>query len=414
MDLNRKRKVVIVTSGQPTLNPRLVKEADSLAEANYEVTVLYAYWNDWGTKLDKELIREKKWEAICVGGDPHKYRSIYFFSRLIHQFAKMVSTRTKGKYWGDMAIARSAYFLSRESRKHNADIYIGHNLGALPATVKAAKANKKPCGFDAEDLHRFETSNDTTDQNVMLKSTIENKYMPFINYLTVSSPLIAKNYRQLFPGKAPVVILNTFPHNLNIQQPLLNANGPIKLLWFSQTIGPGRGLEDIIGALQLLDPNIFELHLLGYLSEETRIQYIDKLIGRQPVNLYFQEPINPDELPVFSSQFDIGLALEPGFSINNDSALSNKIFTYLQAGLGIIASDTTAHFDFLVEYPAIGKIYKKGDQTALANLLLYYHQEREKLLKTRLAAFDIANKKLNWENESKKFLAVIEQTLNSN
>ena len=404
----------MITSGQPSLNPRLVKEADALAGAGYEVTVLYAYWNDWGTKFDKELIPTKKWKAICVGGDPYQKKQIYFFSRMIYGFAKMMSRKSNAKYLAEWAISRVSYFLSREAKKHDADIYIGHNLGALPAPVKAANVNKKPCGFDAEDFHRYEMTDDKADYDVLIKSALEDRYFPKVDYLTASSPLIAEGYQQLFPDKKPVVILNVFPRNLNVKQPVLNTNGPIKLLWFSQTIGPSRGIEDIIGALQLLKSNTFELHLLGYLSEEIRSQYIDRLIDKQQVSVHFHEPINPDKLPAFSSRFDIGLALEPGFSINNNSALSNKIFTYLQAGLGIIASDTSAHSDFIAEYPAIGKIYKKGDHRALANILLDYHQNREKLLESRLAAFDTASKKLNWENESKKFLAVVEQTLNSN
>ncbi|MDB5150374.1 MAG: hypothetical protein JWQ57_4394 [Mucilaginibacter sp.] len=414
MTLTKSKKVLLISSGQPSLNPRLVKEADILADMGYNVMVLYAYWNDWGTKFDKELIPTKKWKAICIGGDPHQKKLTYFFSRLIHGLSKLVSRQTKGKYLAELAISRAGYFLLREARKYDADIYIGHNLGALPATVKAAKTNKRPCGFDAEDFHRFEMSNNKTDYDVILKATLENRYIPRVNYLTASSPLIAEGYQQLFPDKNPVIILNAFPRNLNIQQPGINKDSPIKLLWFSQTIGPNRGIEDIISALHLLKTYPFELHLLGYLPIDTKIAFIDKLIEKSPIAVYFHEPIKSDELSIFSSQFEIGLALEPGFSVNNDLALSNKIFTYLQAGLGIIASDTRAHSDFLGQYPAIGKIYEKGSPQALADILLYYHQKRDKLFEARKAAFDIADKLLNWENESKRFLKLIEQTLNSN
>ncbi|HEY4197358.1 MAG TPA: hypothetical protein VGM63_17570 [Mucilaginibacter sp.] len=411
MELKKPKKIVMITSGQPSLNPRLVKEADALAGAGYDVTVLYAYWNDWGAKFDQELIPTKKWKAICIGGDPHQKKRTYFFSRMIHGFAKLMSRKSKAKYLAELAISRASYFLSREAKKYAADIYIGHNLGALPATIKAAKANKKLCGFDAEDLHRYEVSDTQTDYDVILKSALEDRYIPQVDYLTASSPLIAEKYQQLFPDKKPVVILNVFPRNTTIPQPVNNPDDPIRLLWFSQTIGPSRGIEDIIGALRLLGSYPFELHLLGHLSNENKINFIDKLIDSLPVPVYFHEPVNPNELAAFSSQFDLGLALEPGFSMNNDFALSNKIFTYLQAGLGVIASDTKAHSNLLNQYPAIGKLYQKGDHQALADILLEYHQHRGKLLETRKAAFDIANDQLNWENESNRFLDIVEQTL---
>ncbi|MEO6850572.1 MAG: hypothetical protein ABI203_06320, partial [Mucilaginibacter sp.] len=72
-----KKKILLVSSGQPSLNPRLVKEADSLADAGYNVTVLYAYWNDWGTKFDTDLIASKQWKAICAGGSPGQKKFIY-------------------------------------------------------------------------------------------------------------------------------------------------------------------------------------------------------------------------------------------------------------------------------------------------------------------------------------------------
>ncbi|MGZ3832288.1 MAG: hypothetical protein ACXVB0_02105, partial [Mucilaginibacter sp.] len=246
------KKIVIISSGQPSLNPRMVKEADALADAGYDVTVLYAYWNDWGTRFDKPLLLSKKWKAICVGGDPVSKPLIYFLSRLIHKLARSINQKTKGRLFADLSISRASFFLTREAKKHSADLYIGHNSGALPATVKAAKTNVKPCGFDAEDFHRFEVSDDKNDPDVTLKTNIENRYIPGLDYLTASSPLIAQKYKDFFPDKEPVIILNVFPRDLSVQQEQSNKNGPIRLFWFSQTIGPGRGIEDILDALLLL------------------------------------------------------------------------------------------------------------------------------------------------------------------
>ncbi|HTE02433.1 MAG TPA: glycosyltransferase [Mucilaginibacter sp.] len=407
MELSPVKKILIITSGQPSLNPRLIKEADTLASKGHEVTVLYAYWNDWGTKFDQELIPSKKWKAVCVDGDPHKKKITYFFSRLIHKSAKLTNRKTRGKYLAELAIARSGYYLIKAAKKYPADIYIGHNLGALAATVKAAKVNKKPCGFDLEDLHRYEVSDDKNHPDVVLKSILENRYITQTNYLTASSPLIAEAYQQLFPDKHPVVLLNVFPNNFNIQQPEINSDGPIRLFWFSQTIGLNRGIQDLLSALLLVKDYSFELHLLGYLSPEVR----STLVNSGPTNIHFHDPMAPDELSAFASQFDIGFALEPAFSINNNLALSNKIFTYMQAGLAVVASDTAAQLRLLEEYPAIGKVYPKGNAAALADILRYYHEHRDRLLESRKAALAVAQRDLNWEKESCKLLNLVDQTL---
>ncbi|HTK22188.1 MAG TPA: hypothetical protein VL442_21865, partial [Mucilaginibacter sp.] len=204
-----KLTILLISTGQPSLNPRLVKEADVLAHAGYNVIVLYSYWNNWGTELDKHLIPSKRWKAVRIGGDPQQQPLIYFLSRFIHKLAKIINRKTRGKLFPGLALARSAYFLSLAAKKSKADLYIGHNLGALPVVVEAAKKHKKPCGFDAEDFHRNEVSDVIDNPDVVLKSCIEEIYLPQVDYLSTSSPLISEAYKKIFPAKQPVTILNT-------------------------------------------------------------------------------------------------------------------------------------------------------------------------------------------------------------
>lgn len=402
-------KILLVTTGQPSLNPRLVKEADTLAANGFNVTVLYAYWNEWGTDLDKALLSARSWKAICVGGNPHTQPFTYFISRLIYRFSRFAEKNTRIGYFNKFALARSTFFLMRSAKKHIADLYIGHNLGALPAVVKAAKKHRKKCGFDAEDFHRYEISDDNKDFDVKLKSSVENKYIPQLNYLTASSTQITDAYTELFPSLKPVTILNVFPADAKISLPALNASPVVKLFWVSQTIGIKRGLEDVIQALQLLQQCKFELNLLGHHTNETKA-YIERT-NHGVASIYYHKPVAPDALSGFASNFDIGLALEPGFSFNNNNALSNKIFTYMQAGLAIIASDTIAQQYFINKYPQIGKVYTKGDPAALADVLLNYFNNRQSLYASSTASWQLAHKELNWETEGKKFLGLITNTL---
>src|ERR1017187_2996597 len=62
-------KICLLTPGQPSTNPRLVKEADALATAGFDVTVVYAHWESWATKADAALLATRKWSHIRVGGD---------------------------------------------------------------------------------------------------------------------------------------------------------------------------------------------------------------------------------------------------------------------------------------------------------------------------------------------------------
>ena len=398
-------KIVLLSTGQPSLNPRLVKEADALANSGYEVTVLYSYWNQWGAELDKILLPSKSWKAICIGGDPHQRPFAYLCSKLIFRASKIINRILKGGQFAELAIARNSFFLKRAAKQFEADIYIGHNLGALPATVMAAAVNKKPCGFDAEDFHRNEVSNDDRHPDVVIKTYLENKYFPSLGYLSVSSPLIAAAYLKIFPGLAPRVILNVFPKGKDSSEPAKNGGGPVRLFWFSQTIGHGRGLEEVIEAMDALTPYPFELHLLGQPDHSFRDAY------RQKESIHFHAPIPSERIFFFASQFDIGLAVETGVPFNRDICLTNKIFTYIQSGLCVVASDTKAQSLFMSEYPGVGKVYTKRKPQELANILLHYHQHKDKLIEARRTALALAANELNWELERGKFLGLVEQTL---
>ena len=403
-------KVVFISSGQPSLNPRLVKEADALVNEGIEVTVIYQYWNEWGTQMDKQLLIQKKWKAIRIGGSPNENQLNYWFSRLSHKIAQlMISKKVTHSIIDILAIGRCARTLILAAKSHPADLYIGHNLAALPATIKAAKRNKAKAGFDAEDLHRNEVSNDINHLDYKLKKRVEDCYLPKLDYLTASSPEISNCYKKLFPRLNPVTLLNVFDSG-SITKPTIGKQKTLKLVWFSQTIGFNRGLGDMLKVINQL-PSI-ELHLLGYHNEDTINNLTTFVEQRKLKHIFFYQPIPSTELIQFCSNFDIGLALEPGFSINNDLALSNKIFTYIQAGLAIIASNTTAQQAFMNQYQGMGKIYDRGNLNMLKEILLKYLANPELVLTHQTRAKHYAEENLNWEVEKQKFLLIVNHVLN--
>lgn len=406
MALTKPIKIVLISSGQPSLNPRLVKEADALSKVGYQVTVLYVYWNDWATQFDIELLKDKNWTAKRIGGSPQNNSLIYNLSRLINKISRRIKSTRLTLY----SISRTAWLLKRAAAKHPAHLYIAHNLAALPAAVTAAKKNSALCGFDAEDFHRNETSDDLLDDDVIRKTIIENRYLPMVDQFTASSELIADAYLHLFPRLKPVVIHNVFP-NANISLKNISDTLPLKLFWFSQTIGPNRGLEDVVAALKSLSVNDLELHLLGDRPQFVN-QFIDTLVGAN-VKIIFHEPVEPDALMPFAAQFDIGLALEQKHPLNRDLCLTNKIFTYMQAGLAIIASETAAQRKFMNSHTGIGFTYKGGESEALANILNTYQTDRSLLYAHKKNALNLARRQYNWETESLKFLKLVDETLSA-
>jgi glycosyltransferase involved in cell wall biosynthesis len=410
--LLKQSKIVLLTSGQPTLNPRLVKEADALISAGYEVTVIYQFWNEWATKYDRDLLAKKKWKAIRVGGSPKTDKFLFWKTRVKHKIFRTINKLISVKLFPESSIGRCSHELYKKAISIPADIYIAHNLPALPAAFRAAKKKKVKCGFDAEDFHRFENSDLPDHQTVKLNTLIENRYIPKIDYITAASDLISSQYQKLY-NRSVQTILNVFPKTKFTNRKHAD-NHITELFWFSQTVGQNRGIEEVVLAIADLPEHNFELNLLGELTANDH-EYFCRFFKKNNINkklVKFHQPIVDSEIIGFASKYDIGLATETGRPFNRDICLTNKIFTYNQAGLAILATDTTAQKDLLSRYPNMGLIYKRNDLEDLKHKLLCY-LDVDILENNKNQSYHYGQNMLNWETESRKFLAIIRKTLAS-
>jgi glycosyltransferase involved in cell wall biosynthesis len=398
----------LITPGHISSNPRLVKEAICLSNNGYHVHLIFVQNLSFLVKHDEHILNNNPtWSYDILNKTDKKHELSYLLSTIRNKLALLAFKYNLFARYFNLALNKNFYQQLKKAIDYKADLYIAHNLGALPIAVNAAKNNSAKCAFDAEDFHRQEVTNDINSIQYNLVKFIEDKYLTQVDYITCASKLIAKNYHFIYNWLNPLVINNVFSkdflQNLNPSV----ANSPLKLFWFSQTIGKGRGLEDVIFAINKLKDKEIELHLLGNISIEAQ-NYFNKLIN---FKIDYIAPIVGDDIFKLANNFDIGLALEPAFCLNNNIALSNKLFTYLQAGLAVVASETAAQKKFSQENRNIGESYPIGNVADLAQIINTYYHNRDLLNTTKQNALKLAETTYNWELESKKFINIIEETL---
>ncbi|WP_443944231.1 hypothetical protein ACJVDH_15070 [Pedobacter sp. AW1-32] len=291
------------------------------------------------------------------------------------------------------------------------NLYIAHNLGALPVAAIAAKRLGSNSGFDAEDFHRQEVSDASFSKEYQATKLIEDTFIPQLNHFTAASPMIANAYTQLYVNKRVQTLNNVFSKNLFCQPKKQLDDQTLKLFWFSQTIGQGRGIEDVLKAIGQLRNPCITLSLLGAIDHYNTMYFksVAKQAGLLANQLAFLAPVSPKEVFVIANQHDIGLALEQASPLNRDICLTNKIFTYLGAGLATIATETSAQRAFIEQFPQIGKSYKIGDIDHLASIIEYYYLDKEALKTVKNASYQLAKTTLNWELESEKFLKALKE-----
>jgi len=412
------KKICLITTGQPTTNPRLVKEADALVESGYEVKVIAAYWADWARNLDDELLKTRSWSCQYVGGDPHKNPIKYFWTRTRYGVSNRLRQMSPtSAVFDNQVVSRVSPDLCSAALNVPADLYIAHNLGALPAAALAGKTNKTKIGFDAEDFHSGETPSQNGSGPIdSLSRRIEGKYLPLCDYITASSSGIASAYEEAYSLKKASIIWNVFPlSDRPPQRGKHDSNEPIRLYWFSQTIGASRGLEDVIAAMGMLPDQSMELHLRGIWQPgyEARLSAFATKHEVDWNRVKVHTPESADQMVRLAAGYDIGLALEPPVSLNRQLCASNKIFTYLLAGNAILASATSGQKEIVDLIGDAGVSYESGDANGLASLLRRWCEDRTALQHAKDASWDCGTNEFNWDRHKKKFLSVIESTLSS-
>lgn len=405
---------MLITPGQPSSNPRLAKEAVALYQAGYEVSVLYCFWTAWAEESDTRLFASYpgiRW--ICAGGRPGNGMSAYWYTRLRHKLQrKMLQFFPSTGRRMERSLSRAAIELENLARKLPADLYIAHNLAALrPAAIAAAK-NGGRYAFDGEDYHRGQESPGSPEYRQTVLT--EDHYLPGAAYCTAASPLIGTAYQKDYPALHPTVINNVFSLGYLQPPPIPYKTGDeLKLFWFSQTVGRQRGLEEAIAAMASVTDIHLSLTILGSCSPEMRgsLQDLARNAGLASRQLNFHDPVDLDGIFPLAHTHHIGLALEVKTIGNRQICLTNKLFTYMLAGLFTVATDTAAQTRFLAENPGIGETYPAGDAQKLGDIIASLAKDPEKLNAARVKAQHLATTNFNWEAEQRKFLACIHNAL---
>ncbi len=400
------KKICLITPGHLSSDPRLLKEAEALHNAGYKLVLIFTRYLDYLTLEDQKIIdKNADWEFIytdwLINTDKHKR----YISGLKRHLASIMHQLVPSFYFKKIILNRYYSWQKSKAIVSKADLYIAHNPGAIAVAADAAVKNKVLFAFDAEDYHRGEG---TDAKTLAIVEAVEDYYLPKAAYITAGSPLIAKAYERILGLQEVHPILNVFPKVTFKQQE--DKTDSLKLFWFSQTIGKHRGIEEVINAFKLLHHEKLELHLLGALAYDMKrffVKLMKEKSSSQNHQLIFHEPVSPDKLLAYTRKFDVGLAIEKNEPYNHDICLGNKLFTYLQAGLAMLVSETSAQKQFLETYPKIGKSVSLNKATSVADAIKCYIYDYKLLSQSKLYNYQIGQEVLNWEKEQQKLIRII-------
>jgi glycosyltransferase involved in cell wall biosynthesis len=400
-------KITIITDGPLCRNPRPLKEAETLGRAGYDVTVLTVRNHLSSETQDREILRTATFHREAVDMLPgfETPAGTVWRRRLRLWLARQTALRT------GLATVHSlgpAWALVHRAQQLPADLVIVHNEVPHWAGTRLLDQGRRVAA-DLEDWHSEDLlPRDRRHRPLALIRRVERILLQHAVHTTTTSHALADALHARYGGTRPQVITNSFSLQPGPRAGL--PGEPPAFFWFSQTLGPGRGLELFLAAWrQTKSPS--RVVLLG----ESHADYRQKLLRLLPSDrrgqVEFLSLVSPAELPVVVARHDIGLALEQSFIINRNLTITNKILQYLNAGLAVVASDTAGQHEVLAHAPDAGIIVEMHETARFATVLDALLADRAALARRQQAARKLAEDVYCWEREAPRFVEIVARSL---
>lgn len=403
--------IVIMTGSHLCHNPRALKEATSLARAGHNVVVLGAWINSSLKELDQQLLSSLPFNFIpVVDSTISATRQIQQRVRrklgsIVHQFGRIENRWQLG--YAYTALRQAAF-------RRTADLYIAHSEQAMAVAIDLLR-NGRRVGVDMEDWFSEDLlPNTRRHRPLRLLRSFERCLLKQSIYVSCPSRAMSEALAQEYRCVLPSVIYNAFHWSERksidgMFKDRKNQHVP-SIHWYSQTLGLGRGLEDLLAALPLVEYTA-EIHLRGNAVEGFKAWLLERVPVSWRDRIAFHDLVSNDELPSRIAEHDIGFAGEMTYCRNRDLTVTNKILHYLVAGLAIVASDTAGQREISEQAPGAIFLYPSGNSVALAAGLNNLLGSAETLRRAKIAALRAAKQKFCWERQESVLLETVTHAL---
>lgn len=360
------KRIVIIHPGNPKFDFRLKKTVESLTAEGAEVIVL-AY-------LSRPENDIKEWNCVSE-------------CRLRPYTLVKASNN---KIWllrvlWNLTIVRFQSFLERQvdeceglfkvALELNPDLLYFINIESVEEAFKAAKAKINiPIIYEA-----YEYYPSVLRDNLYFSDSRRNAKLREIEKAVCSSPKvvtvvvgeeIAEGYQKHYGCARPEVIHNVAPYSISE----LPRHHGVPTFYFQSYLRPTYSIEHLIDAFLAVKGGA-QLIIQGDAHEEGYFDslkaYLDERnastrIRLEPACMY-------EDIVNVASQYDIGLITvsatsSKGISENTMLALPNKLFTYMSAGLGIIAADYPAQSRMIIG-GHLGLVYEPDNYNNLTEVM---------------------------------------------
>lgn len=374
----------------------MLKAADAAAAAGWRVHVVASSSIEVQREMDDALAQKGGWSLTRVEWGRARAPFEWWRSRIRRTVARTLTDTLGARVPMPIlgrASSRAFVELTSAAAALNADLYYGGGGGGTLVAAAAASAVGAGYAIDFEDLHSGESPSGSRD--AALWNLVEERLIDRATFVTAGSTAIANFYAERH-GRGVSAIHNTFP--LPASPPVIRSDPErLRFYWVGQTIGPGRGIEEAVEAVAATGVAA-QISLRGAPREEFVADLRQRVAGLGGLVSFQTLPFSrPEDVVRDCADHDVGVALEPGNTLNNRLLLSNKALTYVLAGVAPLLTATPGHAELLADLGPEALAARPGDRQGIVDALGSL-ADRDKLMRVRHASWTAAVRRWHWEH----------------
>jgi glycosyltransferase involved in cell wall biosynthesis len=295
------KKIICTVTNDLTYDQRMIRICTSLAKAGYDVT-LAGRQLPWSLPLAKQAFGQ------------HRFRLIFNHGKLFY-----LEYNLRLLFW---------LLFSKFDIAHSVD------LDTLGPGYLAARLRSKICVYDA---HEYFTEVPEVVERPAVKKTWETLARWIIPRLKFACT-VCESLAEVFEKKygTPFTVIRNVPTAKPLPPEDFDKKNHPFILFYQGVLNDGRGLEEAIEAMVMLENVELWLAGEGDLSGELRQLAMEKGVESR---VKFLGKILPEELEKLTPKAHLGLNLLKNKGLNYYYSLANKAFDYIQAGLPSLNMD---------------------------------------------------------------------------
>jgi glycosyltransferase involved in cell wall biosynthesis len=359
----RRRRFCVFTS-HTVAEPRAVRHAHALALAYPDAQIVFVDAAPRGAvpALPVRLSRHGNVERRPYEFWHRRASRLRTATDRLHCAASRAISLATGRPSLDACSPKARGLLNRVwSVAPHADLYIGHNMEALPVLIELRERCGAPIIFDSMEYHADMGPEQSESERAIVQWWLRTSLRQ-CTLVLASSSMVAAALRSEY-GVDSVLALDNVPLRVDALPAGIKRPG-FHLYWRNSVVATGpRGLQDALVAMQYLPPDV-RLHLQGHLADATALR--TELQRRNiEARVEVHPPYAAGDAVLSAAPYGVGLCLEHDVCRNHRLTVSNKLFDYFMAELAVVVSDLPG-LRSVVERASGGILYRPGDVQALA------------------------------------------------